>query len=458
MFNVQDLRNMFPALAPVRGGLTGGRVEQESTSEQGSKTLVDPSRQHDGSPRSDGNQAPVFLDGPGGTQVPQQVIDALTHYLIHANANVGGAFQTSVRSDEIIRGAHQAVADLLNAPSPDEIIFGPNMTALTFHLSRSFAQRLQPGDEVLVTRMDHDANIRPWMLAARDAGARATFVDLRPEDCTLDMEDLKAKLHPRVKLLAVTCASNVVGTINDVRQLCALAHEVGAWVYLDAVHYAAHGPVDVEAWDCDFLACSAYKFFGPHVGILWGRRALLEELPAYKVRPAPDSLPGRWMTGTQNHEGLAGVTAAIDYLAAIADVEPAPESIPRRQQLLASMTTIQAHEITLARRLLAGLAARPHFRVWGITAEDNLAWRVPTVAITSSRHSSTHIARHLAEREIYAWAGHMYAIELAERLGVLSSPADDSAEKSKDGFVRLGLVHYNTHEEVERLLAALDEL
>jgi cysteine desulfurase family protein (TIGR01976 family) len=386
---------------------------------------------------------PVFLDGPGGTQVPQGVIDAMVHYLTTCNANHGGRFTTSHASDAILRQGHEAVADFLNAPSADEVVFGPNMTTLTFALSRAFGRTLRPGDRVLVTRLDHDANVRPWLLAARDAGAEAEFVDVHPEDCTLDLDDLARRLGPRVRLVAVACASNLVGTINDVRRITRMAHDAGALVFLDAVHHAPHGPIDVRAWDCDFLACSAYKFFGPHVGILWGRRELLASLPAYKLRPAPDTLPDRWMTGTQNHEGLAGVTAAVDYLAGLGD--PAPS---RRQRLLSALGKIGAHEAALARRLLDGVAAQPRFRVWGITRPADLAWRAPTIALTAADRTPAELAEHLGAREIYTWHGHMYAPELIDRLGL----------KESGGILRLGLVHYNTPEEVDRVLAALDEV
>jgi cysteine desulfurase family protein (TIGR01976 family) len=388
-------------------------------------------------------RSPVFLDGPGGTQVPLSVIDAMGRYLATCNANRGGRFTTSRESDAILLQAHEAVADFLNAPSPDEVVFGPNMTTLTFALSRAFGRTLRPGDRVLATRLDHDANVRPWLLAARDAGAEAELVDFHPEDCTLDLDDLARRLGPRVRLIAVACASNLVGTINDVRRIVRLAHDAGALVFLDAVHYAPHGPIDVRDWDCDFLACSAYKFFGPHAGILWGRRELLASLPAYKVRPAPDDLPERWMTGTQNHEGLAGVAAAIDYLADLG--EPAPS---RRQRLLSAMVKIREHESALGRRLLDGLAARPHFRVWGITRQDRLAWRAPTISLTAKDRTPAEMAEHLAAREIYGWDGHAYALELVEGLGL----------KESGGVLRLGLVHYNTAEEVDAVLAAFDEM
>ena len=388
-------------------------------------------------------RTPIYLDGPGGTQVPQRVIDAMVRYLTTCNANHGGAFTTSRESDAVLRSAHEAVADLLNAPSPDEIVFGANMTTLTFHLSRAFGRTLRAGDEVLVTRLDHDANVRPWLRAAEDAGAAAQFVDIHPEDCTLDLDDLRRRLTPRVRLLAVTCASNLVGTVNDVKAICRMAHDAGALVFLDAVHYAPHGPIDVQDWGCDFLACSAYKFFGPHVGVLWGRaRKLLERLPAYRVRPAPESLPDRWMTGTQNHEGLAGVAAAVDYLAEIGT------GADRRTQLRSAMNAIREYESGLVRRLLAGLAERPRFRVWGIVKPNQMAWRAPTVALPAADRTPEQMAEHLAAREIYSWAGNMYALELSERLG----------QEASGGFLRLGLAHYNTHEEVDRTLTALDAL
>jgi cysteine desulfurase family protein (TIGR01976 family) len=391
-------------------------------------------------------KSPVFLDGPGGTQVPRSVIDAVVHYYTTCNANHGGVFTTSRESDDLLHEAHKAAADLLNASSADEIVFGQNMTSLTFHLSRAFGRTLRAGDELLVTRLDHDANVSPWVLAARDSGAVVRSVDIHPEDCTLDLDDLRRQLNHRVRLVAVTCASNAVGTINDVRQIAQLAHEAGALVYLDAVHYAPHGLIDVQEWGCDFLACSAYKFFGPHVGILWGRRDLLASLPAYKVRPATEELPERWMTGTQNHEGLAGVTAAIDYLADLTHRQASNAS--RRQRLCAAFAAIRDYETQLARRILDGLSSRPRFRVWGITNRDQLAWRVPTVSITAVDRTPLQIAEHLASREIYVWNGNMYALELTERLGL----------EEKGGLLRLGMVHYNTIEEVDRLLTALDEL
>jgi cysteine desulfurase family protein (TIGR01976 family) len=398
-------------------------------------------------------QLPVFFDGPGGTQVPQRVVDAMVHYLTTCNANHGGVFRTSQESDHIVMSAHEAVADLLNAPSPEEIIFGPNMTTLTLHLSRAIGRNLGPGDEILVTRLDHDANVTPWVLAARDAGATVRQVDIHPEDCTLEQNDLRRQLGPRTRLVALACASNAVGTINDVRNVTRWAHEVGARVFLDAVHYAPHGPIDVQQWDCDFLACSAYKFFGPHIGVLWGKRELLAELPAYKLRPVPETLPDRWMTGTPNHEGIAGVAAAVDYLAAIGAADPAsaatfPSLSGRRLQVHAGLAAIRNYEAGLGRTLLEGLAKRPRFRVWGVTNSGELGRRVPTVSITVADRPAELIAEHLAARQIFVWSGNMYALALTERLGL----------EDRGGLLRIGLVHYNTEQEIDRLLQALDAL
>lgn len=390
--------------------------------------------------RSVAGRTPIYLDGPGGTQVPRRVIDALVDYLSRCNSNHGGLFTTSRESDRILDQAHNAVADFLHAPSDDEIVFGQNMTSLTFHMSRSLARTWKGGEAICVTRLDHDANVRPWVLAAADAGVEVRWIDLLP-DGSLDLEDLSRKLHG-VRLLALTCASNALGTMPDVKALSAQAHSAGALVYLDAVHFAPHAAIDVQAWECDFLACSAYKFFGPHVGILWGRRDLLERLPAYKVRPAPDTLPGRWMTGTQNHEGIAGVLAAIDYLASLG------QGATRRECLAWAMTAIRAHETELARRLLTGLHQRPAWRIWGLDRLEDLSRRAPTLAITHREHTSDRVVEHLARHEIYAWSGNFYALELAERLGV----------EAQGGFIRLGLVHYNTADEVDRTLAVLDQL
>jgi cysteine desulfurase family protein (TIGR01976 family) len=409
MLDVPSLRDQFPALKQSRTGKT-----------------------------------PIFLDGPAGTQVPRSVIDAMVHYLTHCNANHGGMYATSQESDTLLESAHEAMADLLNAPSAEEIIFGNNMTTLTLHLSRSIARNLKPGDEVILTRLDHDANVSPWVLAARDAAATVRWVDIHHEDCTLDLDTFRSQLGEKTKLVAVGIASNAVGTINDVATITREAKRAGAMVFLDAVHYAAHGPIDVQALGCDFLACSAYKFFGPHVGVLWGRPELLESLPCYKLRPSPNTLPGKWMTGTQNHEGIAGVAAAVAYLDGVGSaLSPTGK---RREHLKQAMAAIQAYEQTLSKHLLTGLADRPQFRVWGIRELSRLKERVPTISITPTAGSPRELARHLAQREIYACDGNFYALEVCERLGL----------EPKGGLVRLGLIHYNTPGEIDVLLQALD--
>ena len=389
----------------------------------------------------------VFLDGPAGTQVPQSVIDAITNYYVQHNANHGGAFVTSHESDDILRATHQAIADLLGASDSDCVAFGANMTSLTFALSRALGQTWQSGDEIIVSRLDHDANVRPWVLAAQDAGVQVHFVEIHREDCTLDLDDLKSKLNERTRLVALGCASNSVGTINPYRDVIAWAHEVGALVFLDAVHYAPHALIDVESWDCDFLACSAYKFFGPHVGILWGKRKHLQSLTAYKLKTVPDSLPDKWMTGTQNHECLAGTLAAVNYLADIGRNCAEDQSLPRRSALETAFNSIQPYEQFLVERLLAGLRNIPGIQIWGINDPARAHERLPTLSITHHRLSPEALATELGQRGLFVWHGNYYALELTESLGL-----------EPDGMVRIGLVHYNTADEVDRLLDELEQL
>ena len=391
-------------------------------------------------------QPAVFLDGPAGTQVPRSVIDAIAKYLSECNANCGGCFITSQESDTLLDAAHQATAEFLGADDPDTIAFGANMTSITFAVSRALAKTWSSGDEVVVTRTEHDANFTPWVLAARDAGATVRYADVR-DDTTLDIDDLRSKISERTKLVAVGCASNATGTINPVREVCDAARAVGALSYVDAVHYAPHSLIDVSELGCDLLACSAYKFFGPHVGILWGRRDVLESTPAYKVRPAPDSLPGKWMTGTQNHEGIAGVLAAIDYLADLGRHVTGDERLDRRDALKNAFGQIQGRERQLTEQLLAGLAEMPEYRVWGISDETRLDQRMPTVSITHDRVMPRDLARQLGKRGIFVWHGNYYAVPLTTALGL-----------EPDGMVRLGIVHYNTASEIERLLRALSEI
>ena len=392
-------------------------------------------RLHDGRPA-------VFLDGPAGTQVPQSVIDAISHYLTTCNANSHGVFATSIESDEMVDAAHQAAADFVGVDDPGTVSFGGNMTTLTFALSRALARTWDPGDEIVLSRLEHDANFSPWRLAAEDAGVTVRYVDINPDDCTLVLDDYAKLLNERTRLVAVGCASNAAGTINPVKQICAWAREVGAMSFLDAVHYAPHDLIDVTDWDCDFLICSAYKFFGPHVGIMYGRRELLETLQPYKLRPSPDDLPGRWMTGTQNFECICGVRAAIDYIADIGRL--AGKTSDRREALRQAFALIRSYERTLLDQLLDGLAEIPGIKVWGITAESERDQRFPTVSITREGIDATSLAKQLAAEGIFVWDGNYYALPLTERIGV-----------EPEGMVRIGLAHYNTSEEVARLLEIL---
>lgn len=398
-----------------------------------------------------GDRPVVFFDNPGGTQVPQSVIDAMVDYLTHHNANHGGAFATSRRSDEILHEAHVAMANLLNAASPDEVVFGPNMTTLTLGISRALARDLGPGDEIVVTRMDHDANIAPWLLIAEDTGATVRWADFDVEDYTLDMDALRELINARTKIVAVGYASNATGTVHDVEAIIDRAHEVGALAFVDAVQYAPHGPIDVQALGCDLLACSAYKFFGPHQGILYGTYELLDRLRAYKVRPAPALPPGKYETGTQNHEGIAGVLAAVNYLAEVGQQFGAPfaDRFPglsgRRLDLKAGMTVLREVDHVLSAAILDELETLPGVRIHGITDRKRLVERVPTVSFTWGERQPRAIAAALGEQGIFVWDGNYYALSVSERLGLESS----------GGMVRVGAVHYNTVEEIHRLGEAL---
>lgn len=398
----------------------------------------------------------IFFDNPGGTQIAQPSLERIQRYLLECNANHGGAFETSRQSDEILEAAHAAMADFLNAARPEEIVFGNNMTTLTLHFSRSLARVLGPGDAILVTRLDHDANIAPWLLVAEDRGCRVLWVDFDVEDGTLKLDEFERALEQKPKLVAFGYASNALGTVNPVRKLTEMAHAVGALVYVDAVQYAPHGPIDVQALGVDFLVCSAYKFFGPHVGVLYGRATLLEELKAYKVRPAPNTLPGKWETGTQNHEGIAGVLGAIEYLEWLGKTFGSEQEEGlrergyqgRRLELKKAMTAIRAYEFELSRALLEALSAIPGLRLYGLSDPARLEERVPTFSFRLGDHPPRAVAEALAQEGIYVWDGNYYALAVTERLGLEES----------GGMVRVGAVHYNTVEEVEQLAEALKRL
>ncbi|MCP5095500.1 MAG: cysteine desulfurase-like protein [Chloroflexi bacterium] len=385
----------------------------------------------------------VFLDGPGGTQSPQSVIDAMAGYLTYGSSNLGGSFLTSRHAVDTVAQARQAMVDFLNANRPEEIVFGQNMTSLTFSLSRSISRTWQKGDEIIVTRIDHDANISPWLMAAEERGVTVRWLDVDPTDCTLLLDTLPELMNDKTRLLAITYASNAVGSISDVARATKMAHEVGAKVYIDAVHYAPHGLIDVQAIDCDFLACSVYKFFGPHTGVLYGKYDLLEDLIAYKVRPAPQHTPGKWETGTQSFESLAGVTAAIDYIASIDGNEGS-----RRERLVRGMNATKQYEMQLSEQFLRGATAVPGLRVYGITDIERLAERTPTFAISLEGYTPAQISETLGAQGIFVWAGHYYAIAVMEKLNLLN----------KGGLVRIGFAHYNTANEVERVLTALTQM
>jgi len=386
----------------------------------------------------------AFLDGPAGTQVPRQVMDAVQKYFLEQNANTYGAFRTSRRSNEMISATRGAMADLFHC-SPDEVVFGQNMTTITLGLARAIGRELKPGDEVVLTLLDHDANFSPWR-ALEEKGVVIRTVDIRESDCTLDLDDLQSKLNSKTKLVAVGYASNAVGTINPVAEIAKLAHAAGAMIFIDAVHYAPHGPIDVKALDCDFLVCSPYKFFGPHMGTLYGKKEHLERLKPYKVRPAADTIPECWETGTQVMELIAGIHAAVEYIAELGR-RCDPSVRDRRAALLAAYGSTVAYERTLLTRLIAGLLAIPGLRFFGIRDPKRFAERCSTVSVRLGKGTPTDAATFLGERGIFTWDGNFYALNLTERLGV---------EKS-GGVLRVGLVHYNTTQEVDRLLAALKE-
>lgn len=409
---IQECRNQFPAL----------------------------SREHNGQPA-------VFLDGPAGTQVTQSVIDAISHYYCTCNANHGGQFATSRESDAFTEQAHRALADFVGADDWKEIVFGANMTSLTFAFSRAIAQTWSEGDNIVVTRLDHDANVSTWALAARDHGVEVRYAEIHKGDCTLDVTDLKSKIDQRTRLVAVGLASNSSGSINPVQEITSYAKQFNALVFIDAVHYAPHRLIDVHEIGCDFLACSTYKFYGPHIGVLWAKSEILEDLEAYKVRPSATVIPEKWMTGTQNFASLCGSRAAVDYLADLGRTLANDGSLQRRQALQIAYEAITIYEDQLCLRLLDGLAAIEDLKVHGITDINQLEDRVPTISITHPKLSASQIAFELGERGIFVWDGNYYALELTEQLNL-----------EPEGMVRLGLVHYNTLEEVDRLLDALQEI
>ncbi len=387
----------------------------------------------------------VFLDGPGGTQVPQRVIDAISDYLARNNANTHGAFQTSHNTDRIVDEARAAIGDFLNCDD-DEIVFGANMTSLTYAMSRAIGRDLSSGDEIVLTLLDHDANFSPWK-ALEEKGVTIRTAKFNEADCTLDIQDLASKINSHTKLVAVGYASNAVGTINNVAEVVRLARQAGALSYIDAVHYAPHGPIDVRALDCDFLVCSTYKFFGPHMGVLYGKREHLKNLRPYRVRPNTDEVPGRWEWGTLNHECIAGIKACVDYWEALGR-RAQPTVASRRAAIVAAHQAIHQHERAMLQKMIAGLLAIPGLKLYGISDPRRFENRCATIVVRIEGHTPLELATKLGERGFFTWDGNYYALNVTEQLDV----------ERLGGFLRLGLVHYNTMEEVERLLAALREI
>ncbi len=401
-----------------------------------------------------GLSPPIFLDNPGGTQVPQMVIDAMVDCLIHSNANLGGLFDTSRRAGAIVNEAHEAMADFVNASSAREIIIGQNMTSLTFHIARSIGKMFNEGDEIILTTMEHDANVSPWLLMAKDNGLKVKFLPFNKKTFRFDLMELEDLITDRTKFLAIGHASNMTGTINDVQAMTEIAKKVDALVYVDSVQYAPHGVIDVQDLGCDFLACSPYKFFGPHMGVLWGREELLLEMTPYKLRPASDDLPNRYETGTMNHEGMAGITATIEYFAKIGREDAGEiylnrysKSSKRRQAVCAAMDYLADYELPLTQYLIDGLVKLSGVTVQGITNANEINNRVPTVSFTVEGHESCSIARALGDKNIQIWSGHNYAIEPINYLGLMSY----------GGIVRIGLAHYNTITEIDMVLEAIRE-
>src|SRR5438552_2530744 len=397
VMSVEEMRRCFPALA----------------------------RSHNGYPVA-------YFDGPGGTQVPRMVVEAMNDYLYHHNANTHWAYPTSEETDAIIDSARSVLADFLNA-RPTEIVFGANMTALTFHLARALGRGYERNDEILVTELDHHANIAPWQALEKERGVKVRMVKMIPETGELDWEDFYRQLSGRTKLVAIGAASNALGTVNDVRRAAKMAHSLGAQIFVDAVHYAPHQLIDVRVWDCDFLACSAYKFYGPHIGVLYGRHGLLGSLDFPKLVPAPDSAPERAETGTQNHEGIAGAAAAVDFLASLAPGRT------RRERLHAALQQLHERGDTLIRQLWNGLKEIGRVRLYGPPPGTA---RTPTIAFTVNGVPSMAVAQKLVKRGIFLSHGDFYAMTVVERLG-----------QAPHGLVRAGCACYTTPEEVDRLLA-----
>ncbi|MEQ1904174.1 MAG: cysteine desulfurase-like protein [Pirellulaceae bacterium] len=401
-------------------------------------------QQFPGLARLQNGKPTIFFDGPAGTQVPQRVADAVSRYLLHQNANRGGGFVTSRETDAEMQAALKAFAAFVGAEDQQEIIFGQNMTTLTFAFARSLAETWQAGDEIIVSAIDHDANITPWVKVAKERGVTVHLVPLLTDDCLLDLEFLQSKLNHHTRLVAVGCACNASGGVNPVREITAWAKAVGAEVFLDAVHYGPHGLIDVKDWGCDFVGFSAYKFFGPHLGAIWARRSRLESLTPTKLRPSKNELPWSWMPGTQSHEAICGGRAAIEYLADIGRELAGNSALPLRDSLIAAFAAIREYETDLAWRLVDGLLSIPGVKILGVTDRERRYERFSTISFVHADIGTKRLANELIERGICLWSGNFYALEFAKQLGL-----------EAEGMIRIGLVHYNTPGEVDLFLHEL---
>jgi cysteine desulfurase family protein (TIGR01976 family) len=393
---------------------------------------------------TDQGRARVYLDNPAGTQVPESVAKAVYDCLIRSNANLGGFFATSRAADAVIDAAHAAMADFFGTEDPGEVVIGANMTTLTLHISRSIVRDWEPGDEIILTQMDHEGNVAPWLEVAADKGLAVRWAAIDPTTWRVEAEAIRDLIGPRTRLVAINYASNMTGAVNDVRAIADLARAAGALSYVDAVQFAPHRAIDVAALGCDFLVCSAYKFFGPHLGVLWGRRALLEAMHAYKVRCVADALPGKFETGTQAHELIAALTATVDYLAWLGGENGAKGS--RRERLVSAFREAAAHEDALARRLIDGLEAIDGVTIIGPGGGGNATPRVPTVSFRHASVAPDPIARALADENIFVWSGHNYAVGIVRQLGIPEA----------EGVLRIGIAHYNTETEIDAVLGAVD--
>ena len=387
--------------------------------------------------RQEGGYSVAYFDGPGGTQVPRPVVEAVSDYLYHHNSNTHWGYPTSNETDATIRDGRAALADMLNA-SPSEIIFGPNMSTLTFHLSRALGRAYGPGDEIVVTELDHHANVDPWRALEKERGITVHSARMVTETGQLDWQDLEAKVNKRTKVLAIGVASNALGTVNDIRRAAEIAHNSGALLFADGVHSTPHIPTDVKAWGCDFLACSAYKFYGPHMGVLYGRNELLQSIDFPKLVPAPEYAPERAETGTLNHEGIAGTAAAVDFIASLA------AGASRREKLQAALAGLDARGHQLVTQLWEGLSEIPGVKVFGPTPAEQ---RTPTVSFVVQGVAPAEVSAHLARRGVFVSHGNFYAATVVERLGF-----------KKEGVVRAGCACYTTSQEINRLIDGVGEI